>query len=284
VALLTPGGNISEAGLSGLHRSGIPRFRAPSKCVRALRHLCDYADFQREREQRGRAAWKPLRYQGTARQFRAGMLGPYEAQDLLKRYGLPLARQELATGVEGVAGAAARIGYPVALKAIAPNLVHKTEAGGVALGLRDADDVAKAYEDMQVRIGTGTVLVQEMVEGGVEMIVGLHRDPQFGPTVVVGMGGVLVELLGDRVLGLPPLDRAQVHSMLEGLRGKRLLEGFRGRDAADLDALVDVVLSVSRLGEELGDRVTSIDLNPVIVLPTGRGARVVDARVIWGAG
>jgi acetyltransferase len=281
VVLLNPGGNIAEAGLAALHRSGIPHFRTPFRCVRAVRHLCDYADFQRERKASGRPRWQPVRHSMEAQPFSPGMLGPDETRGLLKRFGLTVARQEIASGEEAALDAAARIGYPVALKALAPGLIHKTEAGGVALGLRSGEELVEAYREVKARTGSDRVLVQEMVESGVEMIVGLNRDPQFGPVVVVGMGGVLVEVLRDRVLGLPPLDRGQVLSMVRQLRGAQLLEGYRGAEAADVEALVETVVGVSRLAEEVGDRVESIDLNPVIVLPAGRGVRIVDARVIW---
>jgi acetate---CoA ligase (ADP-forming) len=281
VVVLAPGGEVSDVGLRSLHRSGIPRFAMPSVCARALRHLCDYADFLR----RWRPVPEPARRSPSTPaalpRYRPGPLDPTEAYALLERYGVPLARHELAESPPQAVEAAARIGYPVALKSVMPGLLHKTEAGAVLLALPDEAALLEGWARLTARVGPGPVLVQEMVMGGVELIVGLKRDAQFGPVLVVGMGGLLVELLGDRALRLPPLDRIAALDMLAELHGARLLEGFRGQPPADVDGCVDVILGVSRLAEDLGEWIEALDLNPVIVRPAGQGARVVDVVVEW---
>jgi acyl-CoA synthetase (NDP forming) len=150
----------------------------------------------------------------------------------------------------------------------------------VVLGLRDAGELAAAYADVCARLGTAEVEIQEMVEGGVEMLVGVQHDDHFGNVVVVGSGGILVELVGDSALRLPPVGPDAARTMIESLRATKMLAGFRGSPPADVDALVDVVTRVSELATDLQGRLESLDLNPVIVLPEGRGARIVDAVVI----
>jgi acyl-CoA synthetase (NDP forming) len=281
VVLLSPGGSISDRALGSLHRSGIPLFRSPQRCARAIGHLCSYADFVRDRRAAGPPAPAPTRDAAAplpAVEIGPGLLDADRSWELLASYGLPLAGRAVARDLEEAQAAAERIGYPVALKAL--GLLHKTEAGGVVLGLRDAGELAAAYADVCARLGTAEVEIQEMVEGGVEMLVGVQHDDHFGNVVVVGSGGILVELVGDSALRLPPVGPDAARTMIESLRATKMLAGFRGSPPADVDALVDVVTRVSELATDLQGRLESLDLNPVIVLPEGRGARIVDAVVI----
>ncbi|MDA8267343.1 MAG: GNAT family N-acetyltransferase [Actinomycetota bacterium] len=174
--------------------------------------------------------------------------------------------------------AATRIGFPVALKALGPTVVHKSDVGGVHLNLQDATAVRQAYEAMSRSVGpamTGAS-VQSMAEDGVEMIAGFVQDPQFGPVVLVGMGGTTVELLGDHRVGLAPLGREDARELVLGLRGSPLLTGFRGSAPLAVEALVDIVVRMGRLAEDLPE-VAEADCNPVLV--TTSGAVVVDARL-----
>jgi acetyltransferase len=179
----------------------------------------------------------------------------------------------------------------VALKAESPAILHKTDAGAVRLGVRGADDVRAAFTTIVDNVRRHDpaapldgVLVQAMVTGGTEMVVGLHHDPQFGPVVMVGLGGIFVEVLEDVAFGAVPLTRGDAEDMLASLRGARILDGVRGRPRADRGALVDVLLAVSRLGAEAGSAIAELDLNPVVVLPEGRGAVAVDALVVLSSG
>jgi len=176
---------------------------------------------------------------------------------------------------------------PVALKVESPDILHKSEAGALRLGVADAAQARRAFDEVvgaarrhapQARIDG--VLVQEMVQGGTEMVVGLHQDPQFGPVVMVGLGGVFIEVLEDVVFGLAPLCREDALEMVRGLRGARILDGVRGRPRADLDALLDVLVAVSRLGADAGGAIRELDINPLIVLEPGRGALAVDTLVV----
>ena len=182
---------------------------------------------------------------------------------------------------------AERIGYPVALKAVSRGLVHKSDVGGVRLNLRDAAQVRTAYAEIlacakahapQARI-TG-VSVQEMVGDGVEVIVGVSCDPQLGPVLLFGSGGVMVEVYNDVALRRCPITRREARAMVAEVKGARLLRGFRGRPAADVEALEDALVRVSHLAMHMEGTLAELDINPLMVLPAGRGVKAVDALVV----
>jgi acetate---CoA ligase (ADP-forming) len=164
------------------------------------------------------------------------------------------------------------------LKTAEDDVHHKTEADGVRLSLADLDAVRAAYDDLAGRLGERVVVQPQLA--GFEVALGIHRDPLLGPLVVVSAGGTLVELMGERAVALPPLDRDAALGLLRGLRLWRVLEGYRGAPPADVEALVSAVVALGALAVELGDRLTGLDLNPVIVAPVGGGATVVDALVL----
>jgi succinyl-CoA synthetase beta subunit len=193
---------------------------------------------------------------------------------LLADYGVPVARTAAATDLEGALAAAGRIGYPVALKTAAAS--HKTELGGVTLGVGGEDALALAYREMSSRLGPA-VTVQEMVEPGVEMALGVAQDSQFGPLVMVAAGGVLIETFGDRRLALPPLDEARASRLIDRLDARPLLDGVRGAPPADVAALATALARLSSLAVDLGDLIGAIDVNPIVVGP--RGCAAVDALV-----
>jgi acetate---CoA ligase (ADP-forming) len=196
---------------------------------------------------------------------------------LLREYGIATARTESAAGAESVAAAAAEIGYPVVLKTDEPAIAHKTDAGGVLLGLRDPDELAAAYRGLAARLGP-RVLVSQLVPPGTELALGIVRDPGLGPLIVVGAGGVLVELLADRAVALPPVDAALARQLLDELRVSRLLAGARGAAPADLGAVVRAITGLSDLACELGEQLAELDVNPLICGPAG--AIAVDALAI----
>jgi acyl-CoA synthetase (NDP forming)/GNAT superfamily N-acetyltransferase len=207
-----------------------------------------------------------------------GWLPPAEAGELLRCYGIPLAETRMAADSGAAARAAAELGCPVVIKADVPGLLHKSDAGAVRLDLRSPDDVRRAFEDLAGKFAgrlTG-VLVQPMITGGVEVIVGVVQEPVFGPVVVFGLGGVATEVLGDHSARLAPLTDADAARMIRSIRAAPLLLGHRGTPAADLAALSGVLLRVSRLAEDLPE-IAELDLNPVIARPDG--AFAVDARI-----
>jgi acyl-CoA synthetase (NDP forming) len=211
----------------------------------------------------------------------AGWMAAEAAQDLLLAVGMTTAASAVVTTEDAAVDAAARLGFPVAIQALGPALLHKTERKAVVLNVRDVAGVRATFADLTSRLGadmTG-VLVQRMVTAGAEMIVGAIHDPLFGPLIACGTGGVLVDILADTSFRLHPLAATDAVEMIDELRGSRLLRGYRGSPPADEAALRDVLLRVSAL-IDIAPEVQELDLNPVIVLPTG--AFVADVRVRLG--
>jgi succinyl-CoA synthetase beta subunit len=202
--------------------------------------------------------------------------GEREGLTLLADYGVPVVRTRAADTAEGAAAAADALGYPVVLKTAAPGISHKSDADGVRLRLADADAVRAAYADVAGRLGP-EVVVAAMAPPGVEVALGVIRDPMFGPLVLVAAGGVLVELLHDRRLAVPPVGPVAARRLIDGLAMRPVLDGLRGAPAADVDALAHAVSRLSVLAADLGDLLDALDVNPVIVAP--QGCMGVDALV-----
>jgi acyl-CoA synthetase (NDP forming) len=207
-----------------------------------------------------------------------GWASPDEAQALLAASGIATAASLVVTGLPDAVAAASQLGFPIALKALGPTLLHKTERRAVALNIADEAGVRAAYADFATRFGADmtSVLVQQMVPHGVEMIVGALQDPTFGPLIACGTGGVLVDVLADTAFRLHPLSATEAAEMIGQLRGARLLRGYRGSPAADEPALRDALMRVSAL-VSVAPEIQELDLNPLIVLTSG--ARVADVRV-----
>jgi acyl-CoA synthetase (NDP forming) len=210
-----------------------------------------------------------------------------ESKAFLAAHGIAVTRETLARDAKAAVKAAAEIGYPVVLKIESPDLPHKTEVGGVRVGLADAATVEAAFDDIMAAARRHApaaqldgVLVQEMISGGTELIAGLSRQDPFGMGIICGAGGVLVELMRDTALDICPVDRAQSHALLESTRAGRLLQSYRGRPAGDIEAFAELLERLSQLGAAYADLLEAVDLNPIAVLPRGRGAIVLDALVI----
>src|SRR5487761_1112057 len=219
----------------------------------------------------------PERRSRWARAIASGPLGGAALSDLLRDYGIPAARTRAAASQQAVLAAAAEIGYPVVLKTDEAGVAHKSDVGGVRLGLAGPAAVAAGYQELADRLGP-RVLVCETAAAGTELILGLARDPALGPLIVVGAGGVLVELLADRVVALPPVDHCGALRMLSRLRASALLAGVRGQQPADLASVADAITGLSAIATELGDHLEAFDINPLICGPAG--AVAVDARAV----
>jgi acyl-CoA synthetase (NDP forming) len=209
-----------------------------------------------------------------------------ESKPILAAAGLPVTRERLARTPVDAVRIATDIGPPVALKIQSVDIAHKSDIGGVHLGARTAAEVEAAARQILDNAGSKCptaridgILVQEMVQDGVEFILGMTYDEQFGPLVVCGAGGVNVEVFKDVAVGLPPLTSDQVRDMLHRLDAGRLLGGFRGAPPADVDALVECCVRFSQFVAATDGRIAAIDLNPVFVLPRGRGVRIADALI-----
>ncbi|MBN2551633.1 MAG: acetate--CoA ligase family protein [Spirochaetales bacterium] len=290
VFLSNPSGGFDEQIRGILDRAGVPLLQGTREGLRAVDHAITYKAFldgdpiPSPPAGPSPAAQEVRPLIGAAR----GALTEFQSKQVLSAYGVSCTR-ELLCGCAAEAVAAAReIGVPVALKVMSPQIPHKTEAGVIALNLSEEQEIHGSYErllaaarayDPEATIDG--VLCQRMAVGAVaEAIVGLLVDPQFGPAVIFGMGGVMVEVLGDRALGIPPLDRASAAAMIEQTRAARILKGFRGSPAADIEALIDVLIGVGNLALDWGGRIEALDINPLLVLPAGQGAVAVDAMLV----
>jgi len=221
---------------------------------------------------------------GPSQALPAGPINEADAKRLLAAAGVPFAPEETANSAGAAAAVAETIGYPVVMKVLSPDIAHKSEAGGVVLGLRNADEVASAYSKMMQRVAARApkarregALIARMIEGGVETVIGIKRDAVFGPVVMFGLGGVYVEVLKDVTLRMAPVDREAAKEMIRAIKGFALLAGARGKPPVDLDALADAIVAMSRFGAAHRD-VTSAEINPFIALPDGGVA--VDALIM----
>lgn len=264
-----------------LIEAGIPTFDQPSDCVNALASVVTYG---RRRAKLADPAPTPPISPNAPSDAAPRFLSYAEVTDLMARYDIPLAEAATVPDAAAAVLAAERLGYPVAIKALSATLVHKSDRGLVRLNLGDTEAVKSAAHALLGLVPAADLdglLVQKMVSGGVEVMVGVHVDPQFGPLVAFGLGGVWVELFDEVALRLPNLDAAQALAMIEETRAARLLAGYRGQPPADVTALADLLVNLSRLAVESVGKLVSLDLNPIMVLPQGRGVAVVDARVAW---
>lgn len=295
VVYMWTGSRNQPGGLPKLKAAGIPVFYNPDSLARGLRYLIDYHEWRNRRS--GDLAQKIAPLSSSQQAAIETLLRPAgrtalsEAQStqLVAAWGIPVSRQLAVANAEAAVAAADQIGYPVVMKVDSADIPHKTEAGGVKLNLGNAEQVriafaaimegAKAYAPQAVIAG---VLVQEMVQEGVEMIAGISYDAQLGPTLLVGSGGVMVEVHKDVTLRRCPVSAGEAREMLGELRGSRLLEGFRGKPAADVDALVDALVRISEMAVHLQGHIAELDLNPLLVLPKGQGVKAVDALATLG--
>ena len=207
-------------------------------------------------------------------------LSEYQSKKLLKAYGIPVTRESLAQSADQAVSMAETIGYPVVLKACSPELMHKSESGSIELNLKNDADLRETYSRITAatKLDLEGVLVQEMVAGQRELVLGLSRDPQFGPCVMLGLGGVLTEVLNDTAFRIAPFGMVDARDMIEELRSKAMLNRFRGQEPADLDTICQSLVALGKIGLE-HEVVSEIDINPMIVDPQG-AVRAVDALVV----
>ena len=276
-----------------LRSEGIPVLEGTRSGLLAMRHLLDHHENQSRwtaeggAESRHRARpGRPLSDKWGERLAAValssataggGGLTAVESFELLADYGIPVVGVVAAASRASALQAANELGWPVVLKTDEPGIAHKSDVGGVILGLTTADDLAAAYDDLAQRLGP-RVLVSGTAPQGLELALGIVRDPLLGPLVMVAAGGVLIELLADRAVGLPPLSPAAARRLIDGLTIRPLLAGLRGAPAVDVTAVVNAVVRLSWLANDLGDHFDALDLNPLIVSPTG--AVAVDALII----
>jgi acyl-CoA synthetase (NDP forming) len=281
-----------EGEARALHVAGetVPAYGMPEDAAHALAKAAAYAEWRgrpagvyQDLEKIDGAAGRAVCHRVLATRG-SGWLTSEETRELLAAFSLPLPPGGVARTPDEAVAVAERIGFPVAVKLSSTRILHKTEAGGVQLGLADAAAVRAAFERIRRAVAsTGReadmegVTVQPMLTG-VEVMAGVTQDPLFGPLVAFGLGGIHVEVLGDVGFRVSPLTDRDAADLVREIKGRRLLEGYRGHPPADIDALEDLLLRVSRMVEEVPE-VVELDLNPIMVLPPGRGCRIADARV-----
>lgn len=206
------------------------------------------------------------------------------SKSILKSYGVKVPPYALATSETEAAKQAARIGFPLVMKVVSPQILHKTDVGGVMVGIDNVSDVKKTFKDMYGKlskrkgVNVKGILLEKMVPKGVELIVGIQNDPQFGPVIMVGMGGIMTEIMKDVAFRMLPITTRDAKSMLNELKGSKILKGFRGSDPVDTDMVARMLVQIGKLGVENADHINSIDFNPIVVYP--KSHFVVDAKII----
>ena len=261
-----------------LDGDGIPVLEGTLTGLAAFKHLFAYRDVRARSPVSGVSpVTDEVRSRWIERLSSGEPFDELEGLALLADYGVPVVESVRAETLEDAIAAAERLGFPVAVKTAAPGVQHKSDVGGVRLGVDDSPSLEDAYADLERRLGP-QVTVAPMAPAGVEIALGIVRDPQFGPLVLVGAGGVLVEVLKDRRLAMPPLDELRARAMVDRLKIRPLLDGVRGQPASNIDALAKAVVAFSWLAHDLGDHLEALDANPVICGPDGCVA--VDALVI----
>ena len=276
------GNTRNQKYLDMLEGCGVVMLPPPVYAFRILRYLADFIRYDSADHNLDVAV--PERPRGGAR----CSLGEHEGKLLARRFGLSVPAEEVARSEEEAAAAARRIGFPVVMKIDSPDILHKSDCGCVKVNVRDAAAAGEVYRQIvfnaqkhhpDARING--VLVQQTAQPGTEMIIGVASDPSFGPTVLVGLGGVFVEVFKDTALCLAPVSRAEAMSMAASLKGAKLLRGYRGAPALDMDGFVDAVLAVSDLAVHYKDTILEMDFNPVFLYEKGTCA--VDAVVVSSA-
>ena len=274
-----------HGGMTELKRHNIPAFMFPESAARALAAMVRYRRW-RERplgdvveleadSARARAAIDSARRDGREH------LTLGEVEEVLGAYGIPLVESRFASSPEAAVEAAERLGWPVVLKVESPSVVHKSDVGGVRLGLEDADEVRGAYSEIEAAIGPGRmegVRVQRMIEGGRETVIGMTSDRTFGPLVMFGLGGIYVEVLGDVVFRIAPISTIDAREMVRSLRGDALLAGVRGEGPVAYEALEDAIQRVSQLVLDLPE-IAEMDVNPFLAFPERERCVAVDGRI-----
>ena len=279
-----------SAGIKILNEHKIPNYPFPERAVGAMRAMMDYRrwlerpplkveEFEVDRE-KVKEIFAQVRAEGRV------TIGDAEAREIMQAYGIPIPQSKLARTPEEAVEIAEEIGYPVVMKVASPDILHKTDIGGVKLNIASATDVRDAF-DLLVYRATRFMpdaeiwgcLVQEMVKEAKEVIVGMHCDPQFGPLVMFGLGGIYVEALRDVSVRVAPFSRQEAEEMIREIRSYELLKGVRGERPADIAAIVDCLLRVSQLATDFPE-IVELDINPLMVKEAGGGAVAVDMRLV----
>jgi acetyltransferase len=280
-----------KAGIDLLVKHGVPNYPFPNRAALAFKALSEYETIRNQSKttftsfEVDRESVQAVIDQ--ARQEARVTIGDAEARSILSAYGLSIPASDLAETPEGAVEIANKIGYPVVLKIASPDILHKTDVEGVKIGLENAEEVKDAFELMIYRANRYLpgarlwgCLVQDMIpEGNLEVLVGMNRDPQFGPLVTFGLGGIYVETLKDITFRIAPFTQADAEDMLKEIRASALLDGVRGKPQVDKQAIVDTLLRIGQLVQDFPE-ILELDINPLIVFPKDQGAIAIDMRLV----
>ncbi|MCP4302686.1 MAG: acetate--CoA ligase family protein, partial [Gammaproteobacteria bacterium] len=270
------GTGFDEAVVASTH-AGYPVLDGVSQFLRGVHALFAYRDFLLQEFAEPTALDKSIVKKWRGRLRSGGTLAEIESLALLEDFGISTSKPEAASSEGQVLDAASRVGFPLTLKTAKAGLLHKTDKGGVILGISDEDQLQQMYKFLSHRFGDD-VIVAPMIGAGVDMILGINRDPQFGPVVLLGFGGVLAETINDVQFALPPFDSAHARRCIDRMRLRPLLDGVRGTPAVNVDAFCDTASRFSAMAHALRDVLSEVDVNPVIVNESD--AIAVDALVI----
>jgi len=279
------GGERVEKGIQILNRGGVVNYLFPEDAVKAL------DAFWKSEEERGKRKTLNIKTlkQTTLKQKKDNQVDFKEMEGLMRKYGITMVRSELAESLDGVLAVARKVGYPVVMKVVASKLVHKTDVGGVLVNLKDENEVKNGYKKLAPVLrkfagapagaGQAKVLIQPMIKGAKEIIIGMKCDPQFGPTLMFGLGGIYVEILKDVVFRVAPINKKEALKLVGEIKAVKLLQGARGEKAADIDAIAEIIVRLGDLALAQPE-IQEIDINPAMVFGRGKGVKVVDARII----
>ena len=286
VVLANVSATASEILTARLREAGIPVLIGTETGLRAIKRLFDYAEFQRElqenKKQSSNLTLDNLPSKDKIAEIRKQLnsadsaLSEVESKQILSEYGIRVSTEQIANSLDQALEVADEIGFPVVLKTAA-GVAHKTEVSGIHLNLANPEELISAYNDLESRLGT-RVVVQEMISDGVELLLGVIDDPQFGSLLMVGIGGILVEVMKDTQLIWLPTDAEKVVDAIRGLKFAEILNGVRGQEKSDLNAIVEITLRLAQLAADCGDLIAELDINPLIA--GSKGAVVVDALII----
>lgn len=281
--------DFAEEGFSILRAAGVPHFDTPVRCARALSVLTLYVESRRRLRNR-LLEHIPACEQPAARALllssKDSALNEYRSKQILSLYGIPVTREGLARSVDEAISIAGTLSYPVAVKVQSVDIAHKTDAKAIRVHIRSAEELSAAYAEVidnakrharEARIDG--VLVQEMIAGGVETILGAVCDPSFGPVVMFGLGGIYAQIIGDVSFRAAPIVRSQALEMIAETKCYGILIGARSGIPADIDALADAILKVSAMVVDLQNELSELDINPLVVMPTGQGVKALDALI-----
>ncbi len=285
-------GGLSEPGIKILHGSEVTLFRSPERCATAVKSLVKYYQHLETRS-KDTITKSDADYSISVEKARGLLevgdksLSEHKSKALLELYGIPVTREQVVQSPHEAIRFAKEIGFPVVLKIDSPDILHKSEANAIRLDVNSKEEIFQFYDEIienaekyNPNATINGVLVQEMLRNGSEVMIGMSQDPQFGPTIAFGLGGIFVEVLKDITLRITPFSKSDAEQMVKEIKGYHILQGTRGKKRSDIEAVIDVLLRISRMAQDWKDNISEIDINPLIVFEEGHGVKAADALVV----